>query len=519
MVPSLQASPKFVDGDVERYWDQIPQWREISTKDFNSYSWQLRETITKDYKLHRFLSQALPETIGSSKDILLQHIKTKEKFMEDALAAFKLAPMAIRLTPHILSRVDWSNPLDDPIRKQFIPLASSIIPDNDNLKLDSLEEEKDSPVPGLVHRYPGRALFLATSICPVYCRFCTRSYAIGAPTESVAKKPQKPSRGRWEKMFEYIESRPDLKDIVLSGGDAYYLLPEQLLEIGNRLLNMDNIRRIRIASKGLSVAPCRIKPGDPWTEALIAVAKKGRKMGKQVSLHTHINHAREITWATKAAMSYLFEHGVIVRNQSVLLKGVNDQPEDMMELLNKIADINITPYYVYQCDLVKGIEDLRTPLKVAMELEKKIRGTISGFNMPNFVVDLPGGGGKRLVSTAESYDETAGVAIYKTPGLTGIKSTTKYFYHDPKPMTNTEIIALRDQKMRQRKLERSQPVGEEATEAKSDCGYPTPKPAVKPNVERDERNSPDVQPGISYGWLPNGTQNHPPVSAYAFAPQ
>lgn len=106
---------------------------------------------------------------------------------------------------------------------------------------------------------------------------------------------------------------------------------------------MDNIRRIRVASKGLSVAPCRIKPGDPWTEALIAVAKKGRKMGKQVFLHTHINHAREITWATKAAMNHLFEHGVIVRNQSVLLKGVNDQPEDMMDLLNNLTDININP--------------------------------------------------------------------------------------------------------------------------------------------------------------------------------
>lgn len=110
-----------------------------------------------------------------------------------------------------------------------------------------------------------------------------------------------------------------------------------------RLLNMNNIRRIRVASKGLSVAPCRIKPGDPWTEALIAVAKKGRKMGKQVFLHTHINHAREITWATKAAMNHLFEHGVIVRNQSVLLKGVNDRPEDMMDLLNSLTDININP--------------------------------------------------------------------------------------------------------------------------------------------------------------------------------
>lgn len=149
--------------------------------------------------------------------------------------------MAIRLTPQILSRVNWGSPLDDPIRRQFLPLKSGIIPDHEQLTLDSLHEEEDmavtedgATVPGLVHRYPGRALFLATSICPVYCRFCTRSYAVGANTEAVSKSPQKPSRKRWELVFQHIEKEQSLQDIVVSGGDAYYLQPEALKEIGER---------------------------------------------------------------------------------------------------------------------------------------------------------------------------------------------------------------------------------------------------------------------------------------------
>jgi lysine 2,3-aminomutase len=186
--------------------------------------------------------------------------------------------MAIRLTPHVLSLVDWNNPLDDPLRRQFLPLKSGIIPDPEYLELDSLHEEEDSPVPGLVHRYPGRALFLATSICPVYCRFCTRSYAVGGNTDTVSKRPQKPSRKRWEVVFEHIANDDTLEDIVISGGDAYFLQPEQVLEIGKRLLNVPHIKRIRYASKGLAVAPGRIiDTTDPWTDALITVSNMGRE--------------------------------------------------------------------------------------------------------------------------------------------------------------------------------------------------------------------------------------------------
>lgn len=214
-----------------------------------------------------------------------------------------------------------------------------------------------------LHFRPGIELpksdYLATSICPVYCRFCTRSYAVGPKTETADKRPQKPSRPRWEVIFKHIEKTPSLQDIVVSGGDAYFLAPEDLQEIGQRygvpfhcvitansprLLAIPHIRRIRFASKGLAVAPGRfLDETDPWTDTLINLSKQGRKIGKQVCLHTHINHVNEITWVTRKASNKLFEHGVIVRNQAVLLNGVNNSFKALQNLITTLADINIQP--------------------------------------------------------------------------------------------------------------------------------------------------------------------------------
>ncbi|KAJ4355932.1 uncharacterized protein N0V89_003957 [Didymosphaeria variabile] len=356
--------------------------------------------------------------------------------------------MEVRLTPEILSLVDWNSPLDDPIRMQFITLKSSLLPDHPALTLDSLGEKDDSPVPGLVHRYPGRALFLATSICPVYCRYCTRAYMVGPATGSTQKLPQKPTRARWEIIFQHIEQHNDIHDIVVSGGDVYQLPPEHLRMIGERLLSIPHVRRFRIASKGLSVNPGRIiDPADAWGKTLIDLSNQGRKMGKQVCWHTHFNHPKEVTWIVKKAADHLFENGVTVRNQSVLQKGINDDFATMSTLLKALADINIQPYYVYQHDLTRSVEDLRTPLKDIMKLDKELRGTLSGFMMPSFVVDLPGGGGKRLAATYDSYDEATGVSEWSAPGLPGPKGQRMYSYFDPRPLPATveELRQLREQ--------------------------------------------------------------------------
>ncbi|KAF1962949.1 kama family protein [Byssothecium circinans] len=427
----------------ERYWSHIPRYSDVPTTKFINWDWQVF-SIVDTKKLSRLLEEVLPEKLGVSRT--LPHIQTKQDFIHEVEMGLKEAPMSIRLTPHVISRINWQNPVDDPLRRQFIPIKSGLVPDHPQLTFDSLNEQEDCAVDGLIHRYPGKALFLPISVCPVYCRFCTRSWAVGGNTDLINKESQRPILRRWEKVFQHIEHDPSIEDIVVSGGDSYQLLPDQLRIIGERLLSIPHIRRFRIASKGIAVAPGRIlDKADRWVDEIIALSNRGREMGKQVCIHTHFNHPNEITWITRKAAAYLFSRGVIVRNQSVLLKGVNDDLETMSRLIKSLADLNVEPYYVYQCDLVRGVEDLRTPLRTILELEKRIRGTLTGFMMPSFVVDLPGGGGKRLASTHEKYDEINGVSFWRAPGLPGQKGKQIYTYYDPFP--KTKVIHERQRKL------------------------------------------------------------------------
>jgi lysine 2,3-aminomutase len=257
---------------------------------------------------------------------------------------------------------------------------------------------------------------------------------VGNNTEAVTKASHKPTRKRWEAMFQYIHDTPAVQDVVVSGGDAYYLQPDQLRLVGERLLATPHVKRIRFATKGLAVCPMRIldRGADAWTDAFVRLSDRGRALGKQVAMHTHFNHPCEVTWATERAARYLFERGVTVRNQSVLLRGVNDDVATMAALIRRLADLNVQPYYVYQSDMVRGVEDLRTPLSSILHLVREIRGTIAGFMTPSFVVDLPGGGGKRLANSFDSYDETTGVSTWSAPGVAG---TDVFTYHDPRRET------------------------------------------------------------------------------------
>ncbi|OHE93658.1 L-lysine 2,3-aminomutase [Colletotrichum orchidophilum] len=413
-------------GRRDEFWRKIPWWQDVSTDDFLSYRWSSRNMVERLPKLRGFLDATLPEYIpvrGSSSEM-----ESRNELVNDIFAGIKKATMSVRLTPYVLSRIDWKDPRNDPIFRQFIPTQSTMVPDHPQLTLDSLHEEADSPVPGLVHRYPDKALFLPVSVCPTYCMFCTRSYAVGANTETVDKHSFKPTLARWEKVFQYIENTPDLQDIVVSGGDSYYLAPHQIELIGDRLISMPNIRRFRFASKGLAVCPTRIlDPNDAWVNALVAVSSKARRAGKAVALHTHFNHPNEISWISEEASQKLFEAGVVVRNQTVLLRGINDDVGTMSTLIRKLADNNILP-----CDMVKMVEHLRTPLQTILDLESSIRGSIAGFVMPQFAVDLPGGGGKRLASTYRSYDRKTGISTYVAPAVTGRDKENKvYEYYDP----------------------------------------------------------------------------------------
>ncbi|NUO48418.1 MAG: KamA family radical SAM protein [Polyangiaceae bacterium] len=392
-------------------WRRLPAYKDITDEQFFDHHWQSKKSITRPDKLLEALR-------GVASD----------EFIQDATAGFAHAPMSVRVSPYLMSLIDWNDPYSDPLRTQFIPLASRMLPDHPKLGLDSLHEQEDAPTPGLTHRYPDKALFLPLDTCPVYCRFCTRSYAVGVDTEEVEKVKLNVNPERWAKAFAYVASRPELEDIVVSGGDAYNLRAEQLKLIGTTFLEMDNVRRIRIATKGPAVMPQKILTDQEWVDALTHVVELGRKKHKEVVLHTHFNHPNEITGITRDAMNKLFERGIFVRNQAVLQRGVNDRPETMKLLVKRLGHVNVHPYYVYVHDLVQGVEDLRTTVQTAIDLEKIVRGSTAGFNTPTFVVDAPGGGGKRDCHSYEHYNRTTGVSVYTAPS---VKAGQYYAYFDP----------------------------------------------------------------------------------------
>ena len=393
------------------WWQHVPAYSDVDEETFLDHKWQAKQSVTSSKRLLETVRELVSPT-----------------FYDDVVEGFRRAPMSVRVSPYVISLIDWNNPYDDPLRRQFIPVASRMLPDHPKLDLDSLHEQADAPVPGLTHRYADKALFLPLDTCPVYCRFCTRSYAIGLDTEQVEKVAFRPNRDRWKQAFAYIASRPELEDIVISGGDAYNLRPEWILEIGHTLLSMPNIRRLRWATKGPAIMPQKILTDEAWLDAVTSVVDRGRRMGKEVALHTHFNTAREITTHSALAMQRLMERGITVRNQTVLQAGVNDTVDKMVDLVRGLAFINCHPYYVYMHDLVRGVEDLRTSLATGLWLEKEVRGRTAGFMTPTFVCDAPGGGGKRAIHSYEAYVRETGVSVYTAPG---VKANQFFFYFDP----------------------------------------------------------------------------------------
>lgn len=402
------------------FWQRIPAYAEVGEEQFLDHLWQARNSITKPAKLLDALQEIVPQS-----------------FYDDVAAGFLKSPMSVRVSPYLLSLIDWNDPYRDPLRTQFIPLGSRLLADHPKLSLDSLHEQADAPVPGLTHRYVDKALFLTLDTCPVYCRFCTRSYAVGIDTEDVEKVSLKAREGRWDKVFEYIASRPELEDIVISGGDSYQLKARQLRQIGESLLTMDNIRRIRFATKGPAVMPQKLITDTDWLDALTEIVQLGRTRHKEVALHTHFNHPNEITAITQRAMNILFERSITVRNQSVLQRGVNDTVETMQLLVKRLSYLNVQPYYVYMHDMVSGVEDLRTTLQTGLDIEKHVRGITAGFNTPTFVVDAPGGGGKRSIHSFEYYDRDAGICVYTAPSV----KPGYFLYFDPIATLNEDYQA------------------------------------------------------------------------------
>lgn len=327
---------------------------EVSDEEWNDWKWQVRHRI---------------ETLEDLKKYI--HLTPEEE--EGVRESLKTIRMAI--TPYYLSLINLEDP-HDPIRKQSIPTINELHVSAADIQ-DPLHEDGDSPVPGLTHRYPDRVLFLITDQCAMYCRHCTRRRFAG---QKDASSPME----RIDKCIDYIARTPQVRDVLLSGGDALLVPDDRIEYILKKLRDIPHVEIIRFGSRTPVVMPQRITP------EFVDMIKKYHP----VWLNTHFNHPNEITPESKAACERLANAGVPLGNQSVLLRGINDCTHVMKKLVHELVKIRVRPYYIYVCDLSMGIGHFRTPVSKGIEIIENLRGHTSGYAVPTFVVDAPGGGGK-----------------------------------------------------------------------------------------------------------------------------
>jgi lysine 2,3-aminomutase len=320
----------------------------------------------------------------------------------------------VDVTPYFVSLIDQNDP-KDPIRLQVLPLADEIAPFTGMME-DSLAEDRHSPVPGLVHRYPDRVLMLVTTQCASYCRYCTRSRIVGDPTATF-------SRAEFEMQLDYLKRTPQVRDVLLSGGDPLTLAPKIFEELIRRLREIEHIEIIRIGSRVPVFMPMRI------TDEMCDMLQKYHP----VWMNIHVNHSNEISAELYEACDRLSRAGIPLGNQSVLLAGVNDCVNIQRQLVHDLVRMRVRPYYLYQCDLVEGSGHFRTPVAKGIEIIEGLRGHTSGYAVPTYVVDAPGGGGK--IPVAPNYQLSASDHKVVLRNYEGFISTYEepihYEPHDP----------------------------------------------------------------------------------------
>ena len=354
-----------------------------------------------------------------------------EKFNIDKEVAVKLDEFfQARINPYYLSLIRYPG---DPIWLQCVPDVKEL--DDIDAEDDPLHEDEMSPVPNITHRYPDRALFLVTSQCGLYCRFCTRKRKVGDQT--------KISMRTFESAFKYLEQHTEISDVILSGGDPLMLTDTMLEKILARLRQIKHIQIIRLGSKMPCVLPQRITP------QLVDMLKKYHP----IYCNTHFNHPWEITEESKKACAMLVDAGIPVGNQCVLMKGVNDNAETMKQLMKGLLAMRVRPYYIYMADLTKGANHFRTPIKVGLDIMDKLRGHISGLAVPHFVVDAPGGGGKipLLPNYVISQDENKIVLrnfkynIYEYPDVRdGTQVTDESMFMRKSPRRRKSLVSKKE---------------------------------------------------------------------------
>jgi lysine 2,3-aminomutase len=339
---------------------RAPIYADIPDEKWNNWRWQLSNRINTPQEFER----VIPLTDSERK----------------ALSAANL--FRVDITPYFISLIDPDDP-KDPIRKQVVPTSAEMVPFTAMME-DSLAEDRHSPVPGLVHRYPDRVLMLVTTQCASYCRYCTRSRIVGDPSATFSK-------AEFEMQIEYLQRTPQVRDVLLSGGDPLVLAPKVLEEILSRLRAIPHIEIVRIGSRVPVFLPMRI------TTELTDMLQKYHPLW----LNIHVNHSNEITAELADACDRMTRAGIPLGNQSVLLAGVNDNVHIQRKLVQDLVRIRVRPYYLYQCDLVEGAGHFRTPVAKGIEIMEGLRGHTSGYAVPNYIIDAPGGGGK--IPVAPNY--------------------------------------------------------------------------------------------------------------------
>ena len=328
---------------------------------WTDWKWQIKNSI---------------RTIEPIEDILgITFSEEKRQTLKRTLDAF---PMAI--TPYYMSLIDPNDYENDPVFKQSFADMRELYKSEADM-VDPLAEDQNSPVPGITHRYPDRVLFHVSNVCAMYCRHCTRKRKVG-------DKDSIPTRSNLIKGIEYIKDHPEIRDVLLSGGDALMLPDKHLAFLLDELAKIDHVEVVRLGTRTPVVLPFRI------TNELV------QTLGKYDNLwiNTHFNHPKELTPEVKTAIQKLTKSGIPVGNQSVLLAEVNDCPQIMKKLVQKLVSFRVRPYYLYQCDLSEGLEHFRTSVGKGIEIMESLRGHTSGFAVPTYVIDAPGGGGKIPVS-------------------------------------------------------------------------------------------------------------------------
>ena len=331
--------------------------KDTTSKNWRDWKWQMMHCVRDIETFQNLLEVTLPKETQEAFN------KTVQKF-----------PMSI--TPYYLSLIDTENIENDPIFKQSFPSPLELIITKSEMS-DPLHEDKDSPVSGITHRYPDRVLFLVSNMCAMYCRHCTRKRQVG-DIDSI------PDKERMLEGIEYIRNNTRIRDVLLSGGDPFSLSDEKLDWILTELGSIEHIEVIRIGTRMPVVLPYRI------TDNLVSILKKHHPLW----INTHFNHPRELTRSSRQALAKLADAGIPLGNQSVLLAGVNDCPRIMKSLVHKLVYNRVRPYYLYQCDLSKGLNHFRTPVGKGIQIMESLIGHTSGFCVPTYVIDAPGGGGK-----------------------------------------------------------------------------------------------------------------------------